>query len=207
METANAGNERGVRSVVRVSLLVLLVASAAAALLLQPRIIVAVRSGGLTPEWLLVTPGIFSLVVFASAVETALGARRRGYLSGRALLQLGFVVAFVAFLLPRAWSEYRARKAPPVASAQLLESLAKSRDARVRAVVMDLAGFRGQTGDVAEVLERGLNDRDPMVRATARGSVSRRANELLEEADHERALELARSWRRVGSNVEMEATR
>jgi hypothetical protein len=194
METVSGRSDRGARSAVRVALLVLLVLSAGAALLLQPRIIVAVRDGSLTAEWLLVAPGVFSLVVIASAIDTAMLARRRGYASGRALLQLGFVVAFVAFLLPQAWSEYRARKAPPPTSVELLDKLSKSRDARVRAVVMDLAGFRGQASAVGSVLERGLDDKDPMVRAAARGSIERRAGEPLSDETDARAKELVREW-------------
>jgi hypothetical protein len=177
-----------------VGLLVLLVVSAGAGLLLQPRVILAVRAEQLSPEWLLVAPGVFTLFILLTAVDTFVRARRRGFVSGRALAQLAFAVVFIGFLFPQAWTEYRARKAPAPDSIQMLHSLTQHRDPRVRAVVMDLAGFRGDASDVAQVLAAGLEDRDPMVRQAALASIGRRAAIPLGEGDIPEAEKLLKSW-------------
>jgi hypothetical protein len=175
-----------------VALLLFLVPSPAIAQQGQPRVFAAVRGGELPAEGLLVAPLLFTLFVIITAIDAAFLARARGYLSGRALLQVLLALAFVAFLVPQAYDEYRARKAPPSASPAMMSELVRSRDARVRSVVMELAGFRGPPQEVSDLLARGLRDSDPMVRSAALNAVSRLSGEPLE--DPERAQAILRGW-------------
>jgi hypothetical protein len=176
----------------RVALLVLLVLSAAAALLGQPRVVVAVREGSLAAEWLWVAPLMFTLFVLIAAVDASIVARRRHSFRGRNMLQVAAAVAFVAFLLPQTAGEYRTRKAPAPTSPDMLDRLAKSRDARVRALVMELAGHRSPPPSVAALLERGMDDKDPMVRESALAAIARHAGS---DTSEEQARELLRQWR------------
>lgn len=156
------------------ALLIALLLSAALALLGQPRIVAAVRHHEVPAEWLLLAPGLFLLFVLITAVDAALVARRRGFMSGRVLFQVLVALAFVSFLAPQAYGEYRARKAPPTTSVELLEQLSRHGDARVRAVVVDLAGYRTEQREPALVLLRGLDDKDPKVREAALLAFQRR---------------------------------
>lgn len=184
------------RGALRVALLVVLVLAAALSLLGQPRIIAAVRQGALPPEWLLVAPGLFVVFVVVSVVDVVLLARRRGFMSGRSLLQVAFSLAFLAMLTPQAYFEYRARKAPPVTSPRLLEELAQSRDARVRALVMEVAGARVSEAGTAALLTRGLDDVDPLVREAAVRAVAHATGTPLEGEDRlEAARRLVEAWR------------
>lgn len=184
------------RSALRVALLVVLVLAAALSLLGQPRLIAAVRGGELSPEWLLVAPGVFVVFVVVSAVDAVLLARRRGFMSGRALLQVGFALAFLAMLTPQAFLEYRARKAPPITSPQLLEELLVSRDARVRALVVEVAGYRVDEPEAVALLARGLDDPDPLVREATVRAVAHGAGTRLEGGDRlEQARRIVEGWR------------
>ena len=184
------------RSALRVALLLVLVVAAALSLLGQPRIIAAVRAGELPAEALLIAPAVFLVFVLVTAVDAALLARRRGFMSGRALLQVGFALAFLAMLTPQAFLEYRARKAPPVTSPALVVQLLDSRDARVRALVVEVAGHRIPEPAMAEILARGLDDADPLVREAAIRAVAHAAEVELE--GDERLLQargLVQRWR------------
>lgn len=183
------------RAALRVALLVILVMSTALALLGQPRLIAGVRTSGLSPEWLLVAPGLFVLFVLVTGADLALLARRRGFVSGRSLLQVGFALAFLAMLTPQAFFEYRTRKASPLTSDALLESLVQSRDARVRALVMEAAGGRAPGVGMGRLLKQGLRDADPLVRDTALRAVERLQEAPLEGSDRvQDAMRIISGW-------------
>jgi hypothetical protein len=161
-----------------------LVVSAAAALFVQPRVVNAVRADSLSASWLWVAPALFSIVVVIAAVDAWRVARRRGYFRGPSVVALAACVAFLGLLLPNTFSEYRARTSPPADSAAYQEALLQSRDPRVRALVMELAGYRpGHDGEAAAILSAGLDDPDPLVVRAAVAAVAHRSAAPLEGPD------------------------
>lgn len=184
-------------SPLRRALLVLLVLSAAAALLLQPRVIGAVRSESLDATWLVAAPAIFALVVVLAALDTWRTARRTGFFRGPSVLLIALCVAFLGLLLPSTFSEYRARTSPPAEPARMM-ALLKHKDPRVRALVMDAAGWRpGAPEDAAALLAVGLDDKDPLVADAALHAVAVRAGEpLTGAAGLTRARALVAGWTR-----------
>jgi hypothetical protein len=175
------------RAAFRVPLLIALVASAAAALLGQPRIVASVRAGALDAAWLVVAPAAFALVVVLSALEAWRTARVQGYFPGRSVLAVAAAAAFLGVLVPDTYAEYRTRRSavletPP----QHWQELVRSHDARVRALVMEAAGYAPVSdAEAGPVLARGLDDPDPLVVRAALQGVRHRADvplETLEEA-------------------------
>jgi hypothetical protein len=184
-------------SPLRRALLVLLVLSAAAALLVQPRVVAAVRTDTLDVAWLVVAPAIFALVVVLAALDTWRTARRTGFFRGPSVLLIALCVAFLGLLLPSTFSEYRARTSPPAEPARLM-ALLKHKDPRVRALVMDAVGWRpGPPEDAAPLLAVGLDDKDPLVSEAAVHAVANKAGEPLAGAQGlERARALVTGWTR-----------
>lgn len=184
-------------STLRRVLLVVLVLSAAAAFFVQPRVVTAVREQELSTGWLVVTPSLFSLVVVVVVLDMWRLARRRGHFRGPSVVALAACVAFLGLLLPDTWAEYQARTGPGVGAGEHDRDLLRSRDPRVRALVVELAGFRpGPHADYAEVLLRGLDDPDPLVVRTAVAAVGQRAGTYLVGPDAAaRARATVESWR------------
>lgn len=183
------------RQSARTVLLVTLLLAAGAALFVQPRVIEAVRTGGLDASWLVATPGIFSVVVVLAAVDTWRTARRRGYFRGPSVVLLAGCVAFMGLLLPNTFTEYRARTSPPVESAAWHQALLKNRDPRVRALVMEVAGLNPELTNAPDLLAQGLDDPDPLVVEAAVAAVQVRSGVPLDAATaRDRARELVRSW-------------
>lgn len=183
------------RAAFRVPLLAALVVSAAAALLAQPRVVEAVRADQLDPAWLAAAPAVFVLVVVLAALDAWRGARRRGHFRGPSVVAIAAAIAFLGLLLPGTLSEYRTRTSPDDAMTRDLAMLAH-RDPRVRALVMEVLAYRpGPLGPVADGLERGLQDTDPLVVEAAVLAVSHRAGVVLEGPDAAaRARQIVASW-------------
>lgn len=180
----------------RAAMLVALVLSAAAAFFVQPRVVAAVRAEQLDAAWLAAAPALFLLVVVVAALDAWRLARRRGYFRGPSVVALAACVAFLGLLVPNTVSEYRARTSPPSSSAAYLEALLKSRDPRVRALVVEVAGLKEGLKEAPELLERGLLDADPLVVDAATAAVEHRSGAPLEGPDAaRRALEIVRAWK------------
>jgi hypothetical protein len=181
-----------------VPILAALLLSAAAAFFVQPRVIEAVRADRLEASWLLAAPALFALVTVLAALDAFRIARRRGYFRGPSVVALAACVAFLGLLVPNTFAEYRARTSPPAASTALYADLLQSRDPRVRALVMEVAGLRGgESSAVADLLQQGLDDSDPLVVGAAVSAVEHRAGVPLEGATAAtRAAEIVKTWRR-----------
>jgi hypothetical protein len=162
-------------SALRIPLLVALVLAAAAALVFRQPIANAVRAGELPPWTVLAAPAAFALVVALGALDAWRTARRRGFFSGKSLVALFAAVAFMGVLVPDPLAEYRARTEPPASSPAHYAALLTSKDARVRALVMEVLAYKPMPGDdVAALLKVGLADTDPLVQAAAKDAVARR---------------------------------
>jgi peptidoglycan/LPS O-acetylase OafA/YrhL len=155
------------RARTRILLFVVLAVAAAVILFVQPQVTSRVREGDLAKEWLALGPGLLVAAFIAALLEVVRSARRRSRAWGKGFVQLGFAGLVFAFVATQSVFEYRARAAPPATSAELLEKLARSRDARVRALVMEVAGARPSSANLDALLELGAKDKDPMVRAAA----------------------------------------
>lgn len=180
----------------RRALWVLLVLSAAGAFFVQPRVVSAVRAETLAAWWLVVAPAAFSLVVVVAALDTWRTARRTGFFRGPSVLLIAASVAFLGLLLPSTLSEFRARTSPPAETARW-EALARHKDPRVRALVMDAVGWRpGPPQETAALLAGGLDDKDPLVQQAALHAVAHKAGEPVEDFGIERARTVVEGWRR-----------
>ena len=184
------------RAVLRIPLFGALIVSAGLALFAQPRVIALVRTEELDALWLVAAPVAFAIVVVIAALDAWRVARRRGYFRGPSVVMLAACVAFLGLLLPNTLAEYRARTSPPEDSVAHYEALVQSRDPRVRALVMEAAGFRpGPPQAVASLLLRGLDDADPLVTHAAVRAVEHRAGTPLEGADAAaRARAIVQGW-------------
>jgi hypothetical protein len=178
----------------RGAILVLLVLSAAGGLLIQPRVIAAVREGH-GALWLVAVPAVFGLVVIMAALDTWRTARRLGFFKGRNVILIAACIAFLGILAQSTFSEYRARTSPPAEGARLA-ALSKHKDPRVRALVMDALGWRpGAPEEDAYLLASGLTDNDPLVADAALHAVARKAGETLTGTEgRARARELVTAW-------------
>ncbi|MCC7070041.1 MAG: hypothetical protein IT383_01890 [Deltaproteobacteria bacterium] len=183
------------RSAFRLPLLGALLIAAGATLLVQPRVVEAVRAERVDPAWLAAAPVVFALVVVLAALDAWRGARARGHFRGPNVVAVAAAIAFLGLLLPDAFSEYRTRTSPADAVARDLQ-LSQHRDPRVRALVMELLGYRPVPADqVAEGLARGLTDRDPLVVEAAVQAVAHRAGVPLEGPDGTaRAQQIVAGW-------------
>lgn len=186
---------RNGRAAFRLPLLAALVVAAGAALLVQPRVVEAVRAERLDPAWLAAAPAVFALVVILAALDAWRGARLRGHFRGPNVVAVAAAIAFLGLLLPDALSEYRTRTSPEGAAARDLVMLGH-RDPRVRALVMELLGYRPVPQEqVAEGLKRGLADGDPLVVEAAVAAVAHRSGVVLEGPDAAaRAAQIVASW-------------
>jgi hypothetical protein len=184
------------RAALRVPLLVALLVSAAGALLVQPRIVSKVRAEELEAGWVVVVPAVFALVLILAAIDAWRTARRRGYFRGPSVVAIAAGIAFLGLLLPSTLSEYRARTSPALETVEHYRLLAKPRDPRVRALVMEAAGFRpGSADEVKAILLSGLDDADPLVVRAAVAAVSHRAGVPLSGTSaNAQAKRIAESW-------------
>lgn len=182
-------------SPLRTAVLVLLVLSAAGGLLVQPRVITAVRDSGVDAMWLVAVPALFALVIVLAALDSWRTARRLGFFRGPSVILLAACVAFLGILASNTFSEYRARTSPPAEGARLA-ALMKHKDPRVRALVMDAVGWRpGALDDAAPLLALGLDDRDPLVAEAALHAIRIRSGETLTGSDGiVRARALVTAW-------------
>lgn len=184
------------RTALRIPLLVALLVAAAAAFFVQPRVIAMVRAEKLPALAITVAPVAFAIVVVIAALDAWRQARRRGYFTGPNVVILGCTVAFLGLLLPDTVEEYRARTSPPSDSVAHYDSLFLSNDPRVRALVMETAGYRpGPPDTVAALVLKGLDDGDPLVESAALHAVEHRSGKVLEGADaKDKAKRIALSW-------------
>lgn len=183
----------GGRSVVRVVLVLLLLGLGAVLLFGQPLVVAAIRRGELPLETLFAAPGLFLLLVVVLGVNAGRSVLRRGALGGKGFVQIVAVLAFFGLVANNTWREYQARSMAESDEGTTLRALARSRDARVRALVMEVAGYRaGDDAPLASVLLQGLNDADPAVVESARRAATRRFVPEGEPLSEDRARALLR---------------
>jgi hypothetical protein len=176
---------------VSLPLVLLLLLAVGAALFLQPLVVNWVRDEGGAAGFVLVAPALFTAVIVLFALDTWRTAARLGFFPGRRLLFLAFAAVLTGLLLPDTWLEFQVRTAPAAAGGRD-ERLFRSKDARVRALVVEAAGRRADKAQAVPLLTRALDDRDPMVRAAAVAVIAERSGDATLDAAGARAALL--SW-------------
>jgi hypothetical protein len=191
IDTTKAGEPtRRIRTARVVVMFVVLVVGAVI-LLGQEAVIERVRAGSASADTLLYAPTLFLLLAVVVAGDAILWAVRRRFFTGRALLQVVVALVLAAFVGSTTWRELQARRVPLLLADETLSLLFVSNDARVRALVVEVAARRGVDDPALEgILRRGLDDKDPLVWRTV---LATRFSHLLDLGNEESARRAARA--------------
>lgn len=187
------GDERSRRSrTARVVVLFCVLVTGAFMLVGQASIVSDVRAGTSPTETLLYAPVIFVALTALVGLDALFSAWRRRFFSGRAILQVIAAVVLASSVGTTAWREYQARREPAGVTADGLRTLFRSPDARVRALVVEVAARRDRDDpSLTAILRAGLDDKDPLVWRTV--LATRFADAHLDQTDEESARREARA--------------
>jgi hypothetical protein len=144
-------------------------------------------AGRTLPRWTQsVAPTIFAIFLAIFTVYRFALMRAKKYPAAMGLFQVGLGALIWVLLLPSA----RQKIKPPSAPVDEVPSLMASPDPRVRALAVEVAGYRGDGARyAAEMIDR-LEDADPAVRERAHAA-------LVRLAGHDRGPDPA-AWRDEG---------
>jgi hypothetical protein len=163
----------------RVILHILLIATAAVALVGRPYVLDAVSKGVLEPYAVLIGPAAFAILLILFMLDA--GARVFSKQPGKKKPRFGFApvllgMFLVALLLPSSIHEYKERThAEDKKPRDYLLELANSKDLRVRTLVMSAASCQNEwTPELVTILERGLNDKEAPVQKSAKNAIAAR---------------------------------
>ncbi len=159
----------------RVALYICLIATAGLTLVGGPYLMKLVREGSLAPIWILSAPILFGIFFLFFAMDEIFKTSKGNGAYKPMLAPLLFGVLLLAFLLPGRFREYEARKMPAVASYAFFKTLASSKDARVRALVMVATCALESPEEWMSLIRTGLADADPLVQDAARFAIRERA--------------------------------
>ncbi|HZR10975.1 MAG TPA: hypothetical protein VFA79_20470 [Myxococcales bacterium] len=130
-------------------------------------------AGRTLPAWTQsVAPTLFGIFLAIFAVYRFALMRAKKYPAATGLFQVGLGALIWVLLLPSA----RHRIAPPSqvpSQVDELPALMTSPDPRVRAIAVELAGYRGADGRYAREMIDRLDDADAAVRERARAALAR----------------------------------
>jgi len=187
------GDERSRRSrTARVVVLFCVLVTGAFILVGQESIVAGVRAGTSSTETLLYAPAVFVALAALVGLDALLSAWRRRFFSGRAILQVIAALVLASYVGTSAWREYMARREPALVTTDGLHSLLRSPDARVRALVVEVAARRDRADPaLIAILRAGLDDKDPLVWRTV--LATRFADAHLDQNDEESARKQARA--------------
>jgi hypothetical protein len=151
-------------------------------------------AGRTLPRWTQsVAPTIFAIFLAIFTVYRFALMRARKYPVAVGLFQVGLGALIWVLLLPST----RVRIAPPTVSADEVPALMASPDPRVRALAVEVAGYRGDGPRYAPELIERLADADAGVRERAHAALVRLAGtDVGREPDAWRELARKRGWLR-----------
>ena len=139
------------------------------------------------PRWTqIVAPTLFATFLVVFAIYRFALVRAKKYPAAIGFFQVGLGALIWVMLLPST----RQKFAPPQGAGDEVAVLMSSQDARVRALAVELAGFRGKAAYLGQLIER-LDDSDPAVRLRAHAALVR-----LSGADLGVTPEAWRKWAR-----------
>ena len=129
-------------------------------------------AGRTLPRWTQsVAPTLFAVFLLIFTVYRFALMRAKKYPAATGLFQVGLGALIWVLLLPST----RQKIAPPPAAADEVPALMTSPDPRVRAVAVEVAGYRGDGTRYAPELIDRLEDADAAVRERAHGALVRLA--------------------------------
>jgi hypothetical protein len=165
------GRARAFLRPVRPLLYGLLLAAAVLTLTGVPYLEPAVREGRFSPLVLVIAPSLLAIFILLFAVYRFVLVRAGRYHAGKALVQVGFMAAALALVLPGSLGRYRA--AGTVRPVDLTRQLV-SGDPEARAMAAELARHRSRDDALRYVprLVALLDDTSPEVRRQARASLT-----------------------------------
>jgi hypothetical protein len=148
-------------------------------------------AGRTLPDWTQsVAPTLFGIFLAIFAVYRFALMRAKKYPAATGLFQVGLGALIWVLLLPST----RHRIAPPAAQDDL-PALMASPDPRVRALAVELAGYRGEAGRYAREMIDRLDDADAGVRERAHAALVRMAKtDAGASPDAWRELARGRGW-------------
>ena len=175
----------------------LLLASAALTLTGVPALEAAVREGRASPLVLVLAPALLAVFILLFTVYRFALVRAGRYHAGKALVQVGFLFAALALLLPGSLERYRA--AGTVRPVDLTRQLA-SDDPEARAMAAELARHRTPEDALRYVprLVDLVGDPSPEVRRQARASLAALAGQDVGGEGPEAAARWREWWRARG---------
>ncbi len=185
------------KNLLRVALYVLLIITAAFALLARPYLLAEIRAEHFLPVWILVGPVLFGSIFLIFCIDEIF---IRGPKKGRrktSIVPMAFGALLLVLVLPSSFQEYKTRQIREVATPAFYKELLKSKDARVRALVMIASSCSVQSGNEwSEIMHKGLNDTDPLVQGAAIQEVASQLGVQLPSNDEgaKQALSLLATW-------------
>jgi hypothetical protein len=200
MPPEKSAPERRTPAFGRLLLFFLLLATVALTLTGVPELERAVRQGRRPPAVLMAAPALLALFILSFAAYRFALVRAGRYHAGKAFVQVGFMVAVLALLLPGSLERYRAAGVgPPV---DLTRQLASS-DPDARAMAAELARHRSPEDALRYVprLLALLDDASPEVRRQARASLVVLAGEDAGGEGDDAAARWRAFWRARGLSV------
>ena len=149
-------------------------------------------AGRTLPPWAQsVAPTLFAIFLAIFAVYRFALMRAKKYPAAMGFFQIGLGALIWVLLLPST----RHRIALPPGSADELPALMASPDARVRAIAVELAGYRGDGSRYAAEMIARLDDADPGVRQRAHAALVRLSGtDAGATAEQWRELARRRGW-------------
>lgn len=183
----------------RALLYILLLIVAAATLWSRPAVLAQVRAENWHPAFVLLGPALIALLLGIFALDELLWHKNAEKRRVVAVIPMVFGALLLLILFPSSVQEYRVRQVSEQSATQLLNDLAKSTDARIRALVMLAAQTQELSPETwAQIMERGLSDPDPFVRRAATQSVRHKTG--LNVGDDEQGLSDSRAYVRQLQN-------
>jgi HEAT repeat protein len=150
-------------------------------------------AGRQLPRWTqVVAPTLFAVFLAIFTVYRFALMRAKKYPAATGMFQIGLGALIWVLLLPST----RQRIAPSAGAADEVPALMMAPDPRVRALAVEVAGYRADARYVSGLIDR-LDDADERVRGRAHAALSRIAGaDAGEDADAWRALARQRGWLR-----------
>ena len=151
-------------------------------------------AGRTLPPWTRsVAPTIFAIFLAIFTVYRFALMRAKKYPAATGLFQVGLGTLIWVLLLPSTRQKIR----PPSAPVDEVPALMASPDPRVRALAVEVAGYRGEGARYAADMIERLEDADPAVRERAHAGLVRLAGrDVGQEPEAWRELGRQRGWLR-----------
>lgn len=162
------------QSVGRLLVSILLVVSGAFTLLSRPTLIEMARKEEIDSWLIFLGPGFFAFFLLLFTLMLFINRGRK--IRTLSLVAIFFGSLLLAIIVPDSLREYRARNASTLHNFACLKDFLKSQDARIRALlVMSASCTTSNDKEWSHVVEKGLEDKDPLVREAAKYAIQHKS--------------------------------